>query len=45
MKYQKLINLLDNNRNQISKFWTKKWIEITDRNGVQIRKADLKLQC
>ena len=34
MEYQKLINLLGNTTNQISKFRTENWVEITDRNGV-----------
>ena len=32
MKYQKIINLLDNTPNQLSKFRTKKWIEINDQS-------------
>ena len=30
MEYQNMINLLDNTRNQPTKFRTKKWIEIND---------------
>ena len=30
MKYQKIINLLDNASNQPSKFRTKNWVEIND---------------
>ena len=30
MKYQKIINLLDNTSNQPSKFKTKNWVEIND---------------
>ena len=30
MKYQKIINLLDNTPNQQSKFRTKIWVEIND---------------
>ena len=30
MKYQKIINLLDNTPNQPSKFKTKSWVEIND---------------
>ena len=30
MKYQKIINLLDNSSNQPSKFRTKNWVEIND---------------
>ena len=32
MEYQKIINLLDNTLNQISKFRTKKWVEINDKS-------------
>ena len=34
MKYQKIINLLDNTPNQPTKFRTKKWIEIDDESRV-----------
>ena len=30
MEYQKIINLLDNTPNQLSKFRTKTWVEIND---------------
>ena len=30
MKYQKLINLLDNTKNWLSKFRTRNWVEIND---------------
>ena len=30
MKYQKIINLLDNTPDQLSRFRTKDWIEIND---------------
>ena len=30
MKYQKIINLLDNTPNQPTKIRTKKWVEIND---------------
>ena len=30
MKYQKIINLLDNTPNQLSKFRTKNWVEINN---------------
>ena len=30
MEYEKLINLLDNTSNQLSKFRTNNWIEIND---------------
>ena len=32
MEYQKIINLLDNTPNQLSKFETKNWIEINDKS-------------
>ena len=32
MEYQKIINLLDNTLNQLSKFKTKNWIEINDQS-------------
>ena len=32
MEYQKMINLLDNRPNQLSKFRTKNWIEINDQS-------------
>ena len=32
MQYQKIINLLDNTSNQVSKFRTKNWIEINDQS-------------
>ena len=32
MEYQKIINLLDNTSNQLSKFRTKNWIEINDQS-------------
>ena len=31
MKYQKIIDLLDNTSNQVSKFWTRDWNEIHDQ--------------
>ena len=30
MEYQKIMNLLDNTPNQITKFRTKNWVEIND---------------
>ena len=30
MEYEKIINLLDNTPNQLSKFMTKNWVEIND---------------
>ena len=32
MKYQKIINLLDNTTNQLSKFRTRNWVEIHDES-------------
>ena len=32
MEYQKIINFLDNTSNQLSKFRTKNWIEISDQS-------------
>ena len=32
VKYQKIINLLDNTPNKLSKFRTKNWIEINDQS-------------
>ena len=32
MEYQKIINLLDNTSNQLSKFRTKNWTEINDQS-------------
>ena len=33
MEYQKVINLLDNTLDQLSKFRTKNWIEINNQSG------------
>ena len=32
MEYQKIINLLDNTPNQLSKFRTKNWVEINNNS-------------
>ena len=41
MEYQKIINLLDNTSNQLSKFRTKNWIEINDQSrGVYNTNSD-----
>ena len=32
MKYQKIINLLENTTDQPSKFRTKNWVEVTDES-------------
>ena len=48
MEYQKIINLLENTTNQLSKFRTKNWDEVM-MNHVElvtlIVKLNLKLQC
>ena len=48
MENQKIINLLDNTSNQLSKFRTKSWIEINGQSRecvIPIVTLDLKLQC
>ena len=32
MEYQKTANLLNDESNKPSKFWTKKWVEINDKS-------------
>ena len=32
MEYQKIINLLDNTANQLSKFRTRNWVEINEES-------------
>ena len=32
MEYQKIINLLDNTTNQLSKFRTRNWVEINEES-------------
>ena len=32
MEYQKIINLLENTPNQLSKFRTKNWVEVNDES-------------
>ena len=45
MEYQKIINLLDNTPNQLSKFRTKKWIEINDQSrGVYNVNSDIRFK-
>ena len=45
MKYQKIINLLDNTSNQLSKFRTKKWIDINDQSSrVYNTNTDIRLK-
>ena len=44
---QKTVNLLENTRNQLSRFRRKKWVKIADdRNGVyrRLKALNLKLQ-
>ena len=46
MEYQKIINLLDNTRNQPTKFRTKSWVEINYESSITpIVKLDLIIQC
>ena len=45
MEYQKIINLLDNTSNQLSKFRTKSWIEINDQSrGVYNTNSDIRFK-
>ena len=45
MEYQKIINLLDNTPNQLSKFRTKNWIEINDQSrGVYNVDSDIRFK-
>ena len=45
MEYQKIINLLDNTSNQLSKFRTKNWIEINDQSrGVYNTNSDIRFK-
>ena len=45
MKYQKIIDLLENTANQPSKFRTRNWIEINDdERATPIIKLNLKIQ-
>ena len=32
MEHRKIINLLSNTNNQISKFWAKNWVEVNDES-------------
>ena len=32
MEYQKIINILDDTANQLSKFRTRNWVEINDKS-------------
>ena len=45
MEYQKIINLLDNMSNQLSKFRTKNWIETNDQSrGVYNTNSDIRFK-
>ena len=45
MEHQKIINLLDNTSNQLSKFRTKNWIEINDQSrGVYNTNSDIRFK-
>ena len=48
MEYQKVINLLDNKINQLSKYWPKIWVEINDDSrhnaNIQIRFKNMMLK-
>ena len=45
MKYQKVINFLDNLSNRTSKFKTKSWIEINDQSrGVYNANSDIRFK-
>ena len=45
MKYQKIINLLDNTSNQLSKFRTKNRVEINDQSrGVYYTNSDIRFK-
>ena len=45
MEYQKIINLLDNTPNQLSKFRRKNWIEINDQSrGVYSTNSDIRFK-
>ena len=45
MEYQKIINLLDNTPNQLSKFRTKNWIEIKyQSSGVYNVNSDIRFK-
>ena len=45
MEYQKIINLLENTPNQLSKFRIKNWIEINDQSrGVYNTNSDIRFK-
>ena len=45
MEYQKIVNLLDNTSNQLSKFRTKNWIETSGQSrGVYNTDSDIRFK-
>ena len=45
MEYRKIIYLLDNTQNQLSKFRTKNWIEVNDQSrGVYNTNIDIRFK-
>ena len=44
MEYQKIINLLDDTKNQLSKFRTGNWVEITDKSGGKYDNISIKFK-
>ena len=45
MEYQKIINLLDNTKNEPSKFRTRNWVEINDESrGTYYYNSDIKFK-
>ena len=44
MEYQKVINLLDNTSNRLSKFRTKNWVKINDESRRTYVNSDIKFK-
>ena len=44
MEYQKIINLLDDTRNQPSKFRTRSWIEINDESKERCDNSNIRFK-
>ena len=44
MEYQKIINLLYNTTNQLSKFRTRIWVEINDESREMYNSSSIKLK-
>ena len=44
MKYQKIINLLDNTKNKSSKFRTRNWVEINDESQGKYDSSSIKFK-